>query len=144
MDFTTTTGQPMDLIQKNHLVHEIQQMYKAGQNARNAITPDDEKEWKLTAAGYADGVVVRVRECAKTEGHKLVQLLHGSSVTLAKAENDAYGALVERARVAPENRFVDYKYKSTGHPVRWFPWNPEDHRVVPARLNADPEQEEML
>lgn len=144
MGIITTTGQEMDIVQRHHLVHEIQQMYKAGQNARNAITPEDEKEWKLTAAGYADGIVIRVRECAKTEGRKLVQLLHGSSVTLAKAEHDAYGALVERARIAPENKFTDYRYKGTRVPVRWFPWDPDNIRIVPAHLQEEITQEEML
>lgn len=134
----------MDLVQKHHLEQEIQEMYKAVTNLRNVITPNDEKEWKLTAAGYADGVVIRVRECAKSEGNKLVRLANGSSVTLAKAEHDAYSWLVERAKIAPENPFTDYRYKSTGHPVRWFPWNPDNIRIIPAHLNGEIKQEEML
>lgn len=144
MGLITTTGQEMDLVQLHHLKHEIQEMYKANNNAIDAPTDIEGDAWRLTAAGYADGVVIRVRECAKTEGHKLVRLHSGSSVTLAKAEHDAYAHLANRARIAPENRFIDYRYKGTRIPVRWFPWNPDNIKTVPAHLQEEITQEEML
>lgn len=117
----------LSALQRHHLVYAIRNFYIARGWGSSTASPDEKRIHDLTAAAFADDIVRRVLECDPEGGMNPVSLWKrkdGSmhTVTLAKAEEDAYGQLRYRAQIAPANPFKDTE-------ARWFMANRRTERA---------------
>lgn len=111
----------LSALQRHHLVYAIRNFYIARGWGSSTASTEEKRIHDLTAAAFADDIVQRVLECDPEGGMcpvPLWQRKDGSmhTVTLAKAEEDAYGQLRYRAHISPANPFKDTE-------ARWFKAN---------------------